>query len=74
MVDPEKRKEYNKTYYSKKKEDIAKKLYEKKECPHCHRMVNHQYLPRHMKSSICAKNDNEKMIEKLMNRIEELRK
>lgn len=57
MIDPEKKKEYNKNYYANNKEEIAKKLYEKKKCPICHKLVNHQYLTKHMKRAICAKNE-----------------
>ena len=53
IMTPEKMKEYNQRYYAKKKEQIATKLYAKEACQKCGRMVSHQNINKHQKSSYC---------------------
>lgn len=47
------KKDYNKNYYEKNKAKIAEKLYCKETCPHCQKVVSHQNMKSHQKTSYC---------------------
>jgi hypothetical protein len=51
--DEQKQREYNKLYYQNNKAQIEKKIGAKEECPHCKRMIRHQYMQKHLKSVYC---------------------
>ncbi len=52
--DREYRKKYNKLYYANNKQTIMLKLFEKVECPDCHRCITHQNLKKHKLKKICS--------------------
>jgi ribosomal protein L33 len=45
------KKDYNKNYYETNKAKIAEKLYCKETCPHCQKVVSHQNMKSHQKTS-----------------------
>lgn len=57
-MNSEERKEYNKRYYESKKNDIKKKLFKKVECELCKRVISHQNISKHKKSSYCIARSN----------------
>ena len=69
-MDKDKRKEYNKKYYSQKKDEIKAKLFVKEECVNCGRKVNHQNFKKHQTSKLC-KGTNVDKIDKILNDPEE---
>ena len=48
------RKQYNATYYSKNKAKIAEQISKKEQCCYCKRLVSHQNIFKHQKSTYCA--------------------
>ncbi len=52
-MNTEERRNYNKKYYELNKDTIKKKLFTKVECPLCKRVVSHQNIGAHQKSSYC---------------------
>jgi hypothetical protein len=50
---PEERKEYNKNYYSLKKNEILGKACEKIQCEICSRYVIRNNMIKHYKSNLC---------------------
>ena len=50
---PEERKEYNKNYYSLKKNEILGKACEKIQCEICKRFVIRNNMIKHYKSNLC---------------------
>jgi len=46
--------EYYKTYYPLKKAEILEKAGRKENCEFCNRLVSHQNLTKHFKSSYCV--------------------
>ena len=67
IMTPEKMRIYNKQYYAKNKEKIAAKLYAKEECPKCGRIVSHQNINKHQKSSYCKSRCIDKSEDKFKN-------
>jgi hypothetical protein len=72
------RQQYNKDYYSKNKSTICAKLAEKEACSICGRMVNHQNIPRHLKTKKCMAKaeqqiDKENSIENIKEEMTEIR-
>jgi len=64
-------KEYNKQYYAKNKQKILSALLQKEPCTYCGKMVNHQNLRAHQRSSNCdGKKDVVKMIQEIKNYME----
>ena len=52
-MNTDERRNYNKIYYEKNKDIIKGKLFTKVECPLCKRVVSHQNIRDHQKSSYC---------------------
>jgi hypothetical protein len=63
-MNSEERKNYNKTYYQTKRDQILKKACEKVECEFCHRIVIKNNILKHQKTKLC-KNQEMLIIEKL---------
>ena len=72
-MNSEERKNYNKTYYQTKRDQILKKACEKVECEFCHRIVIKNNILKHQKTKLC-KNQEMLIIEKLKrkNNIEQI--
>ena len=72
-MNSEERKNYNKTYYQTKRDQILKKACEKVECEFCHRIVIKNNILKHQKTKLC-KNQENLIIEKLKrkNNIEQI--
>ena len=51
---PEERKEYNKIYYSKRKEELIKNGCAKVKCEYCDKEITKNRLDEHIKSKICV--------------------
>ncbi len=49
------KKELNKLYYETHKVEIAEKLYRKETCDCCGRVVSHQNMVKHKKTTYCTK-------------------
>jgi hypothetical protein len=54
-MDSDKKKEYNKAYYTKHKDKIKQYLATKVECEICKRTVSKNHLQIHLGSNICKK-------------------
>lgn len=52
-MNSEERKNYNKTYYQSKRDQILKKACTKIECEHCHRCVIKNNILKHQRSELC---------------------
>ncbi len=52
-IDPETKKKYNDTYYSKNKDKLMQKALAKTECPICGKMVSFCNLKRHQTTMSC---------------------
>lgn len=71
------KKDYNKNYYEKNKVKIAEKLYCKETCEHCQKVVSHQNMKKHQKSSYCKSKsyvDVRQQLADLQKEINELKK
>jgi hypothetical protein len=71
------KKDYNKNYYETNKAKIAEKLYCKETCPHCQKVVSHQNMKSHQKTSYCKSRayvDVRQQLVDLQNEINELKK
>jgi len=53
IIKPEKKRGYNSKYYESHKKQIAEKLYAKEVCTNCGKTVNHQNMPKHVKTKYC---------------------
>ncbi len=73
-MDSEERRNYNKNYYEKNKKTICSKLFTKEACPICKRVVSHQNLRSHQKSSYCKSRISNSDIDSLKSEIENLKK
>jgi hypothetical protein len=72
-MDQATRQEYNKKYYELNKDTIKGKLFAKVTCDICKRVVSHQNLSKHKKSSYCKSQTVSTDIEKLKADIEALK-
>ena len=65
------KKESNRIYYENNKLKIAEKLYTKEECECCGRVISHQNMSSHKKTTYCRKIFEKRNNDTILNKVKE---